>query len=188
MFSVQVTAPSALSHARPFPAQQPLDGSKTRAVVLGGGMAGLAATRTLADVFDEVILLERDDIGDHEVTKRRPVLLQGFPPPSVVIDVSIASVVRQMLLLLQEPPTKRGGVAQYFMPHVMLVGGLEHCEELFPDFRGNLQHAGGQEVDWLKQCSVVCCHTPFAVCPIPCIIYQLRPSICTSSCKVTHRC
>lgn len=39
----------------------------------------------------------------------------------------------------------------------MLVGGLRLCEELFGGFKANLQKAGGQDVDWLKDCSVVHC-------------------------------
>ncbi len=42
----------------------------TRAVVIGAGMAGLAAARVLSDHFDEVVLLERDQIDsapDHQV-------------------------------------------------------------------------------------------------------------------------
>lgn len=41
----------------------------TRAVVLGGGMAGLLAARVLADRYDEVVLVERDTIVD--VTEAR---------------------------------------------------------------------------------------------------------------------
>ena len=33
------------------------------AIVVGGGLAGLASARVLSDVFDEVILLERDAIA-----------------------------------------------------------------------------------------------------------------------------
>ena len=35
-----------------------------RAVVIGGSVAGLAADRVLADHFHEVVVLERDTIGD----------------------------------------------------------------------------------------------------------------------------
>jgi hypothetical protein len=41
------------------------------------------------------------------------------------------------------------------MPHVMLVGGLTHCEELFPNFKEELEDAGATRVDWLKDASVV---------------------------------
>jgi heterodisulfide reductase subunit A-like polyferredoxin len=39
-----------------------------RAVVVGGSVAGLLATRVLADAVDEVLLVERDawlDVPDH---------------------------------------------------------------------------------------------------------------------------
>ncbi len=35
-----------------------------RAAVLGSGVAGLFAARVLADHFEEVVLLERDDVPD----------------------------------------------------------------------------------------------------------------------------
>ena len=34
----------------------------SRAIVIGGGLAGLASARVLSDLFDEVTLLERDAI------------------------------------------------------------------------------------------------------------------------------
>ncbi len=41
---------------------QELRNSGSRAIVIGGGLAGLASARVLSDLFDEVILLERDAI------------------------------------------------------------------------------------------------------------------------------
>jgi 2-polyprenyl-6-methoxyphenol hydroxylase-like FAD-dependent oxidoreductase len=41
-----------------------------RAAVLGSGMAGLFATRVLSDHFDEVILIDRDDVPDAPNTRR----------------------------------------------------------------------------------------------------------------------
>ena len=35
----------------------------SRAVVIGGGLAGLATARCLSDLFDEVVLLERDAVS-----------------------------------------------------------------------------------------------------------------------------
>ena len=46
-----------------------------RAVVLGSGMAGLFAARVLSDHFDEVLLIDRDDIPDSPCT--RPGIPQG---------------------------------------------------------------------------------------------------------------
>jgi 2-polyprenyl-6-methoxyphenol hydroxylase-like FAD-dependent oxidoreductase len=40
-----------------------------RAVVLGSGMAGLFAARVLADHFDEVVLIDRDDVPDSPNTR-----------------------------------------------------------------------------------------------------------------------
>ena len=39
-----------------------------RAVVIGAGLGGLSAARVLADYFDEVIILDRDELPD----ERRP--------------------------------------------------------------------------------------------------------------------
>ena len=47
-------------------------GSST-AIVIGGGLSGLLATRVLADRFDEVILVERDSFPDE------PVFRKGVP-------------------------------------------------------------------------------------------------------------
>ncbi len=40
-----------------------------RAVVVGSGMAGLFSARVLADHFDEVVLIDRDDVPDSPVTR-----------------------------------------------------------------------------------------------------------------------
>lgn len=40
-----------------------------RAVVVGGSMAGLTAARVLADVFEEVVVLERDDLPTEPVAR-----------------------------------------------------------------------------------------------------------------------
>src|SRR5580700_6739359 len=49
-----------------------------RAVVVGAGLGGLSAARVLADYFDEVIILDRDDLPD-EATPR-PGAPQGKHP------------------------------------------------------------------------------------------------------------
>jgi glycine/D-amino acid oxidase-like deaminating enzyme len=41
--------------------------SALKAVVLGGGMAGLAAAQALSSEFDEVVILERDTLQNCEV-------------------------------------------------------------------------------------------------------------------------
>ena len=43
---------------------------QSRAVVIGGSMAGLLAARVLADFYDEVIVLERDDLSDENAHRR----------------------------------------------------------------------------------------------------------------------
>jgi flavin-dependent dehydrogenase len=49
-----------------------------RAVVVGAGLGGLSAARVLADYFDEVIILDRDDLPDE--ASPRPGVPQGKHP------------------------------------------------------------------------------------------------------------
>ena len=44
--------------------------SSRRAVVVGGGLAGLCAAQVLANHFDEVVLIERDDLADDAAPRR----------------------------------------------------------------------------------------------------------------------
>lgn len=44
--------------------------TQRRAIVIGGGIAGILASRVLADHFDEVILLERDKYPNHPESRR----------------------------------------------------------------------------------------------------------------------
>ncbi|MGH9809782.1 MAG: FAD-binding monooxygenase, partial [Terriglobia bacterium] len=49
------------------------DGAKTRAVVLGGSIAGLFAARVCADAYDEVIVVDRDQlVGVRDPRRSRP--------------------------------------------------------------------------------------------------------------------
>ena len=43
---------------------------RRHAVVIGGSMAGLAAARVLADHFDQVTVLDRDDLPDTAATRK----------------------------------------------------------------------------------------------------------------------
>jgi pyruvate/2-oxoglutarate dehydrogenase complex dihydrolipoamide dehydrogenase (E3) component len=47
-----------------------------RAIVVGAGMGGLSVSRVLADYFDEVVILDRDELPG-EATPR-PGVPQGF--------------------------------------------------------------------------------------------------------------
>ncbi|MCO1597537.1 FAD-binding monooxygenase [Micromonospora sp. RHAY321] len=46
------------------------DGTGTRAVVMGGSLAGLFAARVLADAYDEVVLVDRDELVGVEGPRR----------------------------------------------------------------------------------------------------------------------
>ena len=61
--------------ARLSSVRQPVTGTRSlhRAVVLGGSVAGLLAARVLADHADEVVVVERDDVGPAAAGGRRGV-------------------------------------------------------------------------------------------------------------------
>ena len=62
----QAPQPATIGDAA-LPTPEAPRGRGTRAIVLGAGMAGLAAARVLSDFFDEVVLLERDSIeSEHQ--------------------------------------------------------------------------------------------------------------------------
>jgi hypothetical protein len=46
-----------------------------RAIVVGAGIGGLSVSRVLADYFDEVVILDRDDLPDDATP--RPGVPQG---------------------------------------------------------------------------------------------------------------
>src|ERR1700719_5319395 len=53
-----------------------------RAVVVGAGLGGLSAARVLADYFDEVIILDRDELPDGATP--RPGVPQGKHPHALL--------------------------------------------------------------------------------------------------------
>jgi hypothetical protein len=53
-----------------------------RAIVVGAGLGGLSAARVLADYFDEVMLLDRDELPDDATP--RPGIPQGKHPHSLL--------------------------------------------------------------------------------------------------------
>jgi len=53
-----------------------------RATVVGAGLAGLSAARALSDYFDEVLILDRDELPD-EITPR-PGVPQGKQPHALL--------------------------------------------------------------------------------------------------------
>lgn len=60
-----------------------------RAIILGASMAGLAATRVLADAFEEVVVLERDELPDE------PAPRDGAPQtshPHVLLEAGRATL------------------------------------------------------------------------------------------------
>jgi len=103
-----------------------------RAIVIGTGMAGLAAARIMADHFDEVVMLERDSL---------PFLPQG-DEASAAQENPASSSSGSHLPDMASVMEARRGVPQFRQPHVMLGRGLDELEELFPGFKHDLQTAG----------------------------------------------
>jgi hypothetical protein len=97
-----------------------------RAVVYGGGLAGLACARVLAEHFAEVVLLERD-----------PVSLSA---PAAAAAEALAAAADPAAA------SARRGVPQYRQPHQLLQKGLEEIERLFPGATDDLYSRGAAEV------------------------------------------
>jgi glycine/D-amino acid oxidase-like deaminating enzyme len=53
-----------------------------RAVVVGAGLGGLSAARALSDYFDEVMILDRDELPDDAIS--RPGVPQGKHPHNAI--------------------------------------------------------------------------------------------------------
>jgi hypothetical protein len=54
-----------------------------RAIVIGGGLAGLSAARVVSDCFSQVLLLDRDELP-HDATSR-PGVPQGKHPHALLV-------------------------------------------------------------------------------------------------------
>lgn len=90
------------------------------AVVVGGSMAGLMAARVLADHFDDVTLLERDESST---------------------EVSSAEVGSTGV-------GARKGVPQGQHVHILLMRGKQILSRLFPDLIPSLLEGGASELDF----------------------------------------
>jgi 2-polyprenyl-6-methoxyphenol hydroxylase-like FAD-dependent oxidoreductase len=109
-------------------ASTPAPPGKLRAVVYGGGLAGLAAARILAELFDQVFLLERDALPSDATPGDASSSRSSSPDPAA--DAAHA----------------RRGVPQYRQPHQLLARGLQEIEKLFPGVTADLFSAGAAEV------------------------------------------
>ncbi len=94
------------------------------ALVIGSGMAGLFAARILANHFEQVTIIERDQLPDS--------------------------------------PEFRAGVPQGRHVHGLLLRGLQILEQLFPGISEELEAAGAQRIDWIKDLEF---HTVYGVLP-----------------------
>ncbi|KAI8466907.1 MAG: hypothetical protein J3K34DRAFT_432121 [Monoraphidium minutum] len=119
-----------------------------RAVVIGSGVAGLAAARVLSDYFDEVLLLERDGTliaapdADAAAATAAP---QGERGAAQLLPLADAARAVDAL---------RRGVPQWSQPHVMLTRGLQELEALFPGFRSEMVGAGACQVETPRDWSI----------------------------------
>ncbi|MGW5847219.1 FAD-dependent oxidoreductase [Streptomyces sp. NPDC055254] len=52
---------------------------RNRAIVLGASMAGLLAARVLADSYTDVVVVDRDDLGDHDCSGAHDCPRRGVP-------------------------------------------------------------------------------------------------------------
>jgi 2-polyprenyl-6-methoxyphenol hydroxylase-like FAD-dependent oxidoreductase len=90
------------------------------AVVIGSGMGGLVAAQLLTEHFDQVVVLERDNLSGSTEDA-------GF----------------------------RSGVPQGRHPHLLLAGGQQLLEDIFPGLSDDLSRAGAEWVDWVADCVYV---------------------------------
>ncbi|HEY4049042.1 MAG TPA: FAD-dependent oxidoreductase [Acidobacteriaceae bacterium] len=59
-----------------IPSKQLLNGKQ--AIVIGAGISGLSAAHALADTFEQVIVLERDELSDSPISRPgAPLLLSS---------------------------------------------------------------------------------------------------------------
>ena len=90
----------------------------TRAVVIGGSIAGLLSAKVLSDRYDEVLIVERDSLPER---------------PCQRIPIHTAD---------------RTGVPQSPQPHILLTQGYRLLEDFFPGLGDDLHSAGAVPIDW----------------------------------------
>jgi 2-polyprenyl-6-methoxyphenol hydroxylase-like FAD-dependent oxidoreductase len=135
-----------------------------RAVVIGGSLAGLAAARVLADHFREVVVLERDQIGD--VFAARPsapqashahgllvagerVLSRLFPGFTDDLRAAGASVGRVGVDMVAYTAQGRSYNGAFYQPEPRDLGADIYCQSrllLEGCLRRRLERVGGVEV------------------------------------------
>ena len=93
-------------------------------VVIGGGMAGLFAAHVLADHFEQVTVVERDDVRD------APLSSSSSSPSSL---------------------PSRSGVPQSRHVHVLLLRGVHILRRRFPGLEEELLALGTPTLNWLKE-------------------------------------
>ncbi|KAL4522951.1 hypothetical protein Ndes2526A_g07675 [Nannochloris sp. 'desiccata'] len=90
----------------------------TSAIVIGGGIGGLAAASAALRHFDQVTLVDKDDL---------------------------ASKIASETIL--ETKKRRSGVPHYTQPHILLAGGSRALERLLPGFTKELCSRGARSYD-----------------------------------------
>src|SRR5579872_5522867 len=91
-----------------------------RAVVIGAGIAGLAAARALADAFEQVVVLERDaPSGDASPRSGVP---QGKQPHALLVGGVRA--LESLFPLFVEQLVKAGAVSYDYTKARLEMGGI----------------------------------------------------------------
>ncbi|KAK9785773.1 hypothetical protein WJX73_009006 [Symbiochloris irregularis] len=98
------------------------------AVVIGGAFAGLASAGWLSDSFDQVLVLERDEVADTDAKAYR--LLEDLSTQGKSVEAA------------QEEANRRKGVPQFLHCHGWLAGGLASLDRLFPGFKEDTVRLG----------------------------------------------
>lgn len=129
----------------------------SRAAIIGGGFAGLLAAASLSPHFDEITILERDQVPTTESEARKTV-----------------DRLRESAEGALEYARVRRGVPQFLHCHGWLAGGLRAMNELLPGFTEDAVHAGAVPLEKARARTVSECSllntTKRCFC---CMLYEL---------------
>ncbi len=132
-----------------------LRGAQTgHAVVLGGSIAGLLAARVLADFFEQVTIVERDDIkldGEPTVASQTVAAPTGPAPagPAPAGPARTHATPAPAAIGVPSVPEHRRGVPQDRHLHALTERGRQIIDELFPSFTAELCGQGVPTVEML---------------------------------------
>lgn len=108
-------------------------GHNERAVVVGGGIAGLLAAKVLSGYFSEIVIVERDFLPDHP--ENRPGTPQSFQPHrltprgSLILNRLFPDLTEE--LLASGAPSSQGRTNRLINPYGSMVLVASEKEALF---------------------------------------------------------